>query len=118
VYVHLSRSTVFGSVILVALIASAAWVVAQFPTLSVGNVTVQTPVLIGLLSGILLVPSILSQYRSGETRESIRWALFAVGIPLSLTRQSPFDWIGVLAVLVSLAVAWELDRRLFGPTPQ
>ncbi len=115
---YLSRSTVFGSVILVALIAGGALVVAQFPTLSVGNVAIQTPVVVGLISGLLLVPSVVSQYRSGENRESIRWTLFAVGIPLSLTQRSPFDWVGVLAILLSLVVAWEIDRRIFRLTSQ
>lgn len=114
----LSRSPSFGYVVLLVFIAGGALVVTQFPTLSVGSATIWTPVLIGLVSGILLVPYIVSRYRSGENRESIRWTLFAVGIPLSLTQRSPFNVVGVLAVLLSLAIAWEIDRRLLVTVPQ
>lgn len=115
---QLSRSTVLSSVVLVALVAGGALIVTRFPTVSVGSVTIQTPVLAGLISGILLVPSIFSHYRSGEQRESVRWTLFAVGVPLSLTQRSPINLAGVLIVFLSLAVAWEIDRRFFGTTPQ
>lgn len=112
VYVRLSRSIVFGPAVLVALIAGGGLVLTRFPILSVGSVTIQTSMVVGLIAGILLVPSIVSQYRSRERRESIQWALFAVGIPLSLSQRSPFDWVGVLAVCLSIAVAWAVDRRL------
>lgn len=116
--VHLSRSNLFGPAVFVILIAVVVLAVAQFPTLSVGGWTIQTPLLGGLVSGILLVPSIVSHYRSGEQRATIRWALFAVGIPLSLTQRSPFDWVGIVAVVLSLAVAWEIERRLLPLTSQ
>jgi len=115
---HLRRSNFFGAVAFLLLIAVGAVVVTQFPTLTVGGRTIQTPLLGGLISGILLVPSIVSHYRSGELRATARWAFFAVGIPLSLTQRSPFDWIGVLAVVLSLAVAWKIDRRLLQLTHQ
>jgi hypothetical protein len=99
-------------------IAGGAWIVTQYPTLSVGSATVQTPVIVGLIGGSLLVPSIISQYRAGETRESIRWALFAGGIPLSLTQRAPLDVVGVLAILLSLVLALKIDHRLFGTTSQ
>ena len=114
----LSRSNLFGPVTFIVLIAIGVVVVVQFPTLSVGGRTIQTPLLGGLISGILLVPSIVSHYRSGKKRTTIRWALLAVGIPLSLTQHSPFDWVGVLAVVLSLAVAWDIDRRLLQLTHQ
>jgi len=116
--VHLDRSNLFGLIAFIILVAVGVLVVAQFPTLSVGRWTIETPLLGGLVSGILFVPSIVSHYRSGEKRETIRWGLFAVGIPLSLTQRSPFDWIGVLAVVLSLAVAWKIDRRLLQITSQ
>jgi len=100
------------------LIGVGVLIVALFPTLSVGGRTIQTPLLGGLVSGVLLVPSIVSHYRAGERRETIRWALFALGIPLSLTQRSPLDWVGVLAVVLSLAVVWEIDQRFFHLTSQ
>ena len=100
------------------LIAVGVLAVAQFPTLSVGGRTIQIPLLGGLVSGILLDPSIVSHYRSGEDRATVRWALFAVGIPLSLIQRSPLDWVGVLAVVLSLTVAWKIDRRLLQLTSQ
>jgi hypothetical protein len=87
-------------------------VVARVPTISAGSVTVRTALLFGMLCGLLLVPSIVSHYRSGERRSALRWGLFAIGIPVSLLAQSGLAWLGVIAVVASLAVGWEVDRRL------
>ena len=103
---------------LTVFIAVGAIVITQVPTVSVNEITVRTPVIVGLISGILLVPSIISHYRSRNNRKAIRWALFAFGIPLSLTQRSPFNLLGVLAVLLSVALAWDIDHRLFRTTSQ
>ncbi len=116
--VHLSKSTVFGPVLLILLIAFGAAVTNQFPTLSVGGVIVSKPVIVGLIGGLLLVALIISHYRSGEPREWTQWVLFGVGIVLALAQQPPFNWIGVLAIFLSFAVKWEIDQRLFKIVPR
>ena len=75
--------------------------------------TARTGVVLGVVAGLLLLPAVVSHARAGERRQALRWALFAVGVPLSLGPGS-FAWLGVLAVVGSLAVGRGVDRRLFG----
>lgn len=109
---YLSKSTAFRSVLLILLIAFGAVVTIQFPTPSVGSVIISKPTIVGLIGGLLLVALLISHYRFGETREWTQLVLFGVGIVLALTQRPPFNWIGVLAIFLSLAVEWEIDHRL------
>lgn len=98
--------------ILVALIGGGALVISSAPTVSIGGYTVPTGFAVGVLGGLFLLPAIVSHSREGEQRESLQWGLFAIGIPLSLTDQTVLSWIGLLAVLGSLGVGWQIDRRM------
>ena len=95
------------------LVGGGAIVVTRFPTLTIGTASIQTSFVGGVLAGLLLLPSVVSHYKGGEQRNSLQWGLFAVGIPLSLMDHSLLPWLGVLAVIGSLGVGWEVDRRLF-----
>lgn len=97
--------------ILAVLVVGGALLVARAPTLSIGGVTVRTGTVAGVIGGFLLVPSVVSHCRSGEYRRGARWALFAVGVPLSLARWMGLSWLGVLLLLLSLAVGAGVDRR-------
>ncbi|MFC6941218.1 hypothetical protein ACFQE8_14795 [Salinirubellus sp. GCM10025818] len=100
--------------ILVVLIGGGVLVISSAPTVSIGGYTVPTGFAVGVLGGLFLLPAIVSHYRDGEQRESLQWGLFAIGIPLSLSDQAVLPWIGLLAILVSLGVGWQIDRRIRG----
>jgi len=110
--VSLSKSTVFGFVLLILLTTFGAVITIQFPTLSVGGVTVPKSVIVGLISSTLLVALLVSHYRFRETRRWTQLVLFGVGILLALTQQPPFNWIGVSLIFLSLAIEWEIDQHL------
>ncbi|NLV09656.1 hypothetical protein GOC74_06900 [Halomicrobium mukohataei] len=101
-------------VVLAGLVLGGAALLAWLPALSVRGVRVPTGVALGLVAGLALVPSIVSHHRSGETREAVQWGLFAIGVPLSLTQQGLLTWVGVAAVIFSVGVGQEVDRRLTG----
>jgi hypothetical protein len=100
--------------VLVVLIGGGVLVISSTPTVSIGGYTVPTGFVVGVLGGLFLLPAIVSQYRDGERREPLQWGLFAIGIPLSLTDQTILPWIGLLAILGSLGVGWDIDRRIRG----
>lgn len=108
----LSKSTVFGFVLLMLLTTFGAVITIQFPTPSVGGVTVPKSVIVGLISSTLLVALLISHYRFRETRRWTQLVLFGVGILLALTQQPPFNWIGVSLIFFSLAIEWEIDQHL------
>jgi hypothetical protein len=95
-----------------ALVAAGGALVTLVPTLSVGGVTVPTPPALALTASALLVPAVVSHHRAGEGRAALRWALWAVGVPLSLLAHPTLSALGVLAVLAALAVQFGADRRL------
>ncbi|WP_435066728.1 hypothetical protein [Haloplanus sp. C73] len=107
-----SESSVLRPGILLVLVGVGALAVSSAPTLSVGEYRVPVGLAIGTLSGLCLLVPALTHYRKGETRESLRWGLFAVGIPLSLLDHSILSWLGLLAIAGSLGVGWGVDRRI------
>jgi len=111
--VYLSKSTVLGSLLIILLTVFGAVVTIQLPTLSVAGVIISTPIFVGLIGGLLLAVLLISHYRFEGTREWTGLVLFGVGIILALTQRPPFNWLGVLAIFLSLAVEWEVDRHLF-----
>ena len=109
-----SRDTFHRLGVLVVLIGGGVLVISSAPTVSIGDYTVPTGFAIGVLGGLFLLPAIVSHYQDGERRESLQWGLFAIGIPLSLTDQAVLSWIGLLAILGSLGLGWQIDRRIRG----
>jgi len=107
-----SRDRLFRLGILVVLVGGGVFVISSAPTGSIGGYTVPTGFAVGMLGGVFLLPTIVSHYREGEQRESLQWGLFTIGIPLSLTDQTVLPWIGLFAILGSLAVGWQIDCRI------
>lgn len=107
---HIRRVAVLA--VLAVLVVGGTLLVARVPTLSIGGVTVRTGALAGVIGGLLIVPSVVSHYRSGEYRDGVQWGLFAVGIPLSLAGSMGLSWVGVLLLLLSLGVGADVDRRV------
>ena len=110
---YLSKSTVLGSLLIILLTVFGAVVTIQLPTVSVAGVIISMPIFVGLIGGLLLAVLLISHYRLEGTREWTGLVLFGVGIILALTQRPPFSWFGVLAIFLSLAVEWEVDRHLF-----
>ncbi|WP_380678257.1 hypothetical protein [Salinigranum sp. GCM10025319] len=108
----LIRPAIRRLAILAVLVVGGALVVARVPALSIGGVTARTGAIAGVVSGLLLVPSVVSHYWSGEYLRGARWALVAVGVPLSLARSTGLSWLGVLLLLLSLGVGAVVDRRV------
>ncbi|ELZ96674.1 hypothetical protein C441_04009 [Haloferax sulfurifontis ATCC BAA-897] len=98
------------------LVSGGAIIVTRFSTLTIGTVSIRTSFVGGVLAGLLLLPSVVSHYKGGEQRKSLQWGLFAAGILLSLMDHALLPWFGALAVIGSLGVGWEVDRRLFEET--
>ena len=110
------NSRVVRLMMFLGLVGGGAIVVTRFPTLTIGTASIQTSFVGGVLAELLVLPSVVSHYKSGEQRKSLQLGLFAVGIPLSLMDHTLLPWFGVLAVLGSLGVGWEVDRRLLEET--
>ena len=91
-------SSAARAVAFVVLVAVEGVALARSPTVTVGGMTARTGVVVGVVAGLLLLPAVVSHARAGERRQALRWALFAVGVPLSLGPGS-FAWLGVLAVV-------------------
>lgn len=107
-----SESSLRRPGILLVLVGVGALAVSGAPTLSLGAYRVPMGLAIGGLSGLCLLVPAFTHLRTGETRESLRWGLFAIGIPLSLLNQSILSWLGLLALVGSLGVGWGVDRRI------
>ncbi|MFC6724005.1 hypothetical protein ACFQE1_06380 [Halobium palmae] len=87
-------------------------VFALYPTVTVAGVTVLVGFSAGVVAGLLLLPSIVDHYRDGERRKALRWGLFGLGVPLALTALPAVREIGLLALVGSAGLAWELDERV------
>ncbi|SEA40493.1 hypothetical protein SAMN04488065_3031 [Haloplanus vescus] len=109
-----SEPTLFRPGILLVLVGVGALVISDAPMLALGEYRVSMGLLIGVLSGLCLLVPVISHYRNGETRESLQWGLFAVGIPLSLLNQAILSWLGLLVIAGSLGIGWGIDRRIRG----
>jgi len=108
---YLNRSTILKLVLVILLTVFGAVVAVQFPTTSVGIVSISKVGLISLIGGLLFVVLIISYYLFGKAAESTRLVLFGVGIVLALTQGSPFNWVGVLAILLSIVMEWIINHR-------
>lgn len=110
-----NRSSILGFSVLAVGIAGAAVFFSQFPTLSLGGITIQTPFLAALVAGFALVPTTVSEYRSGEQRSALQHGLIAIGLPIALMQYPVLPWVGLLAVWASVAVGWKVDRKIPNP---
>ena len=110
------RSSAFRFLILAICIGAGAIFFSQFPTVSIGGLTVQTPFLAALIAGLLLMPTTISSYRSDDQRSALQYGLIVIGLPIALLQYPAVSWIGILAIWVSVGVGWKLDRKIRSAT--
>lgn len=89
---------------------------ADVRTLSLGGTSVSTSNVSAAALAVGLGLNAATEYRSGDRRQALFWALWTVGIPPSVADVSPpwVSWVGVAAVVASVLVSWGADRRLRG----
>lgn len=114
---YLNRSSILGFSILVLGIAGAAVLYSQFPTVSLGGITVRTSFLSAVLvAGFLLLPTAISNYQSDKHRRALVHGLIAIGMPLVLLQYPVLPWVGLLAVLASVGISQKADRKIMNVT--
>lgn len=89
-----------------------ASVIAEVPQLRLAGMTFPTQFLVGVVAGLLTLSVAVSQYRSGDRRSALQFGLLGVGVPLALSDWRALATLGTLLVLLSVPVAWRVDRRL------
>lgn len=114
---YLNRSSILGFSILVLGIAGAVVLYSQFPTVSLGGITVRTSFLSAVLvAGFLLLPTAISNYQSDKHRRALVHGLIAIGMPLVLLQYPVLPWVGLLAVLASVGISQKADRKIMNVT--
>jgi len=105
------KKQLFGYAVVLFVVGAVAVFISRVPVVTVGDTTLRTGVLFGAATLVLLLPHVVSEYRSGNVRTAVQWGLFAVGIPLSLTSHTVVAAVGVAFVLSSLVLSLSIDRR-------
>ena len=80
------------------------------PTVTLGGVTMQTSLVLGVAGSLLVIAMGIQEYRTGETRARVMIGLYVLGFLLSLADYTPVVLLGILILLVSLGVGTELDH--------
>lgn len=85
-------------------------------TLSLGGASVDARNASAAALAVGLGLNATNDLRAAGRRQALFWALWAVGIPLSVADVSPpwVSWVGAAAVVASVLVSREVDRRVRG----
>lgn len=82
------------------------------PQLGIADATVPTQSVVGVVAGVLTLSVAASELRDGDHRSALQFGLLGVGVPLALSGWQPVASVGAVLTLLSVPVAWQLDRRL------